>query len=146
MKKLKVLGLVLSVFAVLLFAACGNGNDDNGDNGAENSVVQEWVDSYGAEMTADFEEPGISISVEVGREDELVLRFILEDEILDDMFAMGEDAALDLLSSMLDAAGPSFVMLANEARDDMGIDSLTITIVYEDSDGSELAAQSFDSE
>jgi len=137
MKKFKALGLILSVFAVLVLAACGGGSD---------SAIQEWIDANGTEMTEMFQDEGMSANMEAGSGNEIVLTIVIDEEVMEELTLLGYEIAVSMLEDSLNGMSPIFVIAANEARDEIELDELTFTIIYEDHNGEELVSQSFDSE
>ena len=150
MKRLLALLLIAFVLGAAL-VGCGGGNGNGGGEPAEPEAttpaaaanpVQEFLDEHAADLEAelaplsDMMGEGGSISIEAGRSNEMVF-----------IFAYGPDIPLegvaDLLPDMLQGMAFVFEGLAAEIGGELGIDDFTITVVYRDSTGADLASESF---
>ena len=130
LKKLSILALVvLLAFAVV---ACGGG-----DSGAAADPIAAFLAEYGDDLTAEIMEDlggGGSAELEAGSgNNELVLTLRLEDNLGDGRIEM-----------LFDILGSEFEFIAEELAEDIGVDSVRLTVRLYDSDGNS-GSRSFDS-
>ena len=134
----KKVSMLVGVLLVGLLVACGGGD------GAEDSVLSQYLDDNGAELVAEFEAMGMDVNLSVGTGNEFVLVTVIDDEMLDGIMALGEDVGLEMLEGMIVSMGSIFEIAAADVRDELELDDFRWTIVYEDSNGNELVRESFD--
>jgi len=138
MKK-RLLVLMLSVLLVFGLAACGGG-DSGGGSAA--TPIQDYLDENGAEIQEAFDEMALMLGM--GEGSRVVVSANDADNELIFSFYFGEfeqeglnDDMLGRSSAALSTLGPIFEPMAEEIRDEIGVDSLVLTIVLLSSEGNE---------
>ena len=144
----KFLLLLLSALLVLSFAACGGPNGGGTSNAPDvaGSPVAAFLNEQGdeiQEMAASLAEmmgEGSRVEVSAGTGNELIFDFF--DGVDIEMPEGIEDALAEVLSGTM---APIFESMAAELQEEIGVDSMRITVRYLDGAGNLLAERSFDS-
>jgi len=106
------------------------------------SAVQTFLDEYGEDIRAEFGElsvllgEGANIDIVAGDGEEFIFIFAYGPDADTDAFAATLEAVMPLMGSMFD-------IFAIQLQEELGVDTLTITVRYEDYDGNVLAEESF---
>ena len=132
MKKMFVLLLV--VMLVLGLVACGGGS--NGGGAGASNPVADFLAEYGDELSEEFEMimgGGGSIELTAGSGNEMIFTFRFDE-------TLGEEG----IEMMFDMIGSTFEFLAGELAEEIGVDSLRLTVHFHDAEGN-TGRQSFDS-
>jgi len=150
-KKLTMV-LISAVFMSAVLAGCGNGNTTTPATPAapqeaappveSRSVVQQFLEDYGDDIRAEFGEiaaflgDGASIDVVAGTGEEMIF-----------IFTYGPDAETEGLAEVLEQLmpllEPVFEEVAYELMNELGVDSLTVSVQYREYDGTIITEQSF---
>jgi len=127
LKSKKVFTLIAVLLLTVFLVGCGGNVVQNflNENAAE---LEETI----APMRAMMGEGG-DIRVEAGRNNEMIY-----------IFTYGSDADTAGVDDILAMQSGMFEMLAQGLREELELDSFTITVRFLDSDGTELASQSFE--
>lgn len=135
--------------------AADNADDDNAEstaaddtNASGGSTAEEWASSdkaatyvqlfdamFGGQMTTAFEADGDALALIVTLSEDMV---DLDGASLTDE---QKDAMQTAMQEQYDSTADQFATIRDELRKEIGDDSLTIRIVYELSDGTELFSQ-----
>lgn len=136
-KRIIVAALLTMVLAASLFVGCGSSDDS--------AAVEAFVESQRADLEEAFGAMagGIStVEISVGSGNEMIIATTYTMELGEEELAAMEEA-LDATTASL---APMMVMAANEAAEELDVDSFTITVKYLTVDGDMITSASFDAE
>ena len=129
MSKKLFTSILCMLLIAALFAGCSGGSN----------AVRDFLDEYGAALEARMAPmafvmgEGGDIALEAGHGNEMIY-----------VFTIGEDIDRDRVNDILAMQTFTFEALATDLKNELDLDSFTLTVRFEDTGGNPLTTQSFE--